>query len=86
MLSDPLTLELVPLLLVLAHHGKYTGETGLWAYYEICSFLNAGATENWDVAQEVPYAYQGNEWVGYDNVGSFKMKIVTTLIEGSFSQ
>ncbi|XP_034356560.1 chitinase-like protein 4 [Arvicanthis niloticus] len=54
--------------------GKYTSERGLWAYYEICTFLNDGATESWDAPQEVPYAYQGNQWVGYDNVKSFKMK------------
>lgn len=25
--------------------------------------------------QEVPYTYQGNEWVGYDNVKSFRLKV-----------
>uniref|UniRef100_A0A8C6MQV4 Chitinase-like 4 n=1 Tax=Mus spicilegus TaxID=10103 RepID=A0A8C6MQV4_MUSSI len=54
--------------------GKYTNEQGLLAYFEICTFLNEGATEVWDAPQEVPYAYQGNEWVGYDNVRSFKLK------------
>lgn len=54
--------------------GPYTEESGTWAYYEICSFLNDGATEAWDSAQEVPYAYQGNKWVGYDNVKSFRIK------------
>ena len=44
-------------------------------YLKICTFLNEGATEVWDAPQEVPYAYQGNEWVGYDNVRSFKLKV-----------
>nr|XP_015860466.2 chitinase-like protein 3 [Peromyscus maniculatus bairdii] len=54
--------------------GPYTEESGIWAYYEICTFLNDGATEAWDAAQEVPYAYQGSKWVGYDNVKSFHIK------------
>ena len=44
-------------------------------YLKICTFLNEGATEIFDATQEVPYAYQGNEWVGYDNVRSFKLKV-----------
>ncbi|CAO2599611.1 Acidic mammalian chitinase, partial [Lemmus lemmus] len=54
--------------------GPYTREAGFWAYYEICTFLRNGATEAWDAPQEVPYAYKGNEWVGYDNVRSFSVK------------
>ncbi|XP_069862383.1 acidic mammalian chitinase isoform X2 [Dipodomys merriami] len=54
--------------------GPYTRESGFWAYYEICTFLKDGATEAWDGPQEVPYAYQGNVWVGYDNVKSFDIK------------
>ncbi|XP_049986919.1 acidic mammalian chitinase-like [Alexandromys fortis] len=54
--------------------GPYTREAGFWAYYEICSFLRNGATEVWDASREVPYAYKGNEWVGYDNVRSFDVK------------
>ncbi|CAO2599612.1 Acidic mammalian chitinase, partial [Lemmus lemmus] len=49
--------------------GPYTREAGFWAYYE-----RNGATEAWDAPQEVPYAYKGNEWVGYDNVRSFSVK------------
>ncbi|XP_003933499.1 acidic mammalian chitinase isoform X1 [Saimiri boliviensis] len=54
--------------------GPYTRESGFLAYYEICTFLKNGATQEWDAPQEVPYAYQGNEWVGYDNVKSFEIK------------
>ncbi|XP_042535138.1 acidic mammalian chitinase isoform X1 [Dipodomys spectabilis] len=54
--------------------GPYTRESGFWAYYEICTFLKDGATEAWDGPQEVPYAYQGNVWVGYDDVKSFDIK------------
>ncbi|XP_057595590.1 acidic mammalian chitinase isoform X2 [Hippopotamus amphibius kiboko] len=54
--------------------GPYTRQAGFWAYYEICTFLKDGATQAWDTPQEVPYAYKGNEWVGYDNVKSFNIK------------
>uniref|UniRef100_A0A8D2BBP7 Acidic mammalian chitinase n=1 Tax=Sus scrofa TaxID=9823 RepID=A0A8D2BBP7_PIG len=54
--------------------GPYTKEAGFWAYYEICTFLKNGATQAWDAPQDVPYAYKGNEWVGYDNVKSFNIK------------
>ncbi|MCQ7842149.1 glycosyl hydrolase family 18 protein, partial [Salmonella enterica] len=54
--------------------GPYTRQAGFWAYYEICTFLKNGATQAWDSPQDVPYSYQGNEWVGYDNVKSFNIK------------
>ncbi|XP_060087395.1 acidic mammalian chitinase-like [Heteronotia binoei] len=54
--------------------GPYTREAGFWAYYEICTFLNS-ATKKWINDQKVPYTYSGNEWVGYDNVCSYKYKV-----------
>ncbi|NWW43423.1 CHIA chitinase, partial [Pedionomus torquatus] len=55
--------------------GPYTQEAGTLAYYEICSLLNSGATQVWDTPQDVPYAYKGSEWVGYDNIKSFNIKV-----------
>ncbi|XP_010005363.1 PREDICTED: acidic mammalian chitinase-like [Chaetura pelagica] len=55
--------------------GPYTRQAGFLAYYEICSFLDSGATQAWDDPQDVPYAYKGNEWVGYDNIKSFNIKV-----------
>nr|XP_005308335.1 acidic mammalian chitinase [Chrysemys picta bellii] len=54
--------------------GPYTRQSGFWAYYEICTFLKNGATQAWDTPQDVPYAYKGNEWLGYDNIKSFNIK------------
>ncbi|XP_053249128.1 acidic mammalian chitinase-like [Podarcis raffonei] len=54
--------------------GPYTRQAGFWAYYEICTFLKNGATQAWDAPQDVPYAYKGNEWLGYDNIKSFQIK------------
>uniref|UniRef100_A0A668AYC1 Acidic mammalian chitinase n=1 Tax=Myripristis murdjan TaxID=586833 RepID=A0A668AYC1_9TELE len=55
--------------------GPFTRQAGFWAYYEICTFLKQGATQAWDSAQDVPYAYKDGTWVGYDNVKSFQIKI-----------
>uniref|UniRef100_A0A8C8ACX6 GH18 domain-containing protein n=1 Tax=Otus sunia TaxID=257818 RepID=A0A8C8ACX6_9STRI len=55
--------------------GPYTQEAGELAYFEICTLLNSGATQVWDAPQDVPYAYKGNEWVGYDNIKSFNIKV-----------
>ncbi|XP_007948616.2 acidic mammalian chitinase [Orycteropus afer afer] len=53
--------------------GPYTQEAGTLAYFEVCSFLK-GATEVWNAPQEVPYAYKGNQWIGYGNPKSFTLK------------
>lgn len=44
-------------------------------FLKICTFLKNGATQVWDTPQDVPSASQGNEWVGYDNVRSFSIKL-----------
>ncbi|XP_074119146.1 oviduct-specific glycoprotein-like isoform X2 [Sminthopsis crassicaudata] len=53
--------------------GNYTKDAGVWAYYEICPFLEE-ATKKWIDQQRVPYAYKKNYWVGYDSVRSFAYK------------
>nr|KAF6413899.1 oviductal glycoprotein 1 [Molossus molossus] len=56
-----------------ASPGKYTKQPGFLAYYEVCSFLQR-AKRCWIDYQCVPYAYKGEEWVGYDDVTSFRHK------------
>ncbi|OWK52981.1 Acidic mammalian chitinase [Lonchura striata] len=51
-------------------------DSGDYKYFNvICTFLSSGATQAWDAPQYVPYAYKGSEWVGYDNVRSFGLKV-----------
>lgn len=50
---------------------------------QICGFLKDGATEVWNSAQDVPYAYKGNQWVGYDNIKSFGIKV--SLVQNSIT-
>ncbi|KAL0970436.1 hypothetical protein UPYG_G00241900 [Umbra pygmaea] len=56
--------------------GPFTREAGLWSYYEICdcSFLQ-GATVQWIEDQQVPFAFKGNHWVGFDNRDSYEAKV-----------
>ena len=45
------------------------------SYYEICENINKnGWTVVNDNNYKVPYAYKGNQWVGYDNQASMKLK------------
>uniref|UniRef100_A0A8D2Q239 GH18 domain-containing protein n=1 Tax=Varanus komodoensis TaxID=61221 RepID=A0A8D2Q239_VARKO len=63
--------------------GAYTQEAGTLAYFEVCTFLKNGATVVWNAPQEVPYAYNGNQWIGYDNPKSFAIK-AKWLLENNF--
>ncbi|XP_066091039.1 chitotriosidase-1 [Saccopteryx bilineata] len=53
--------------------GPFTREAGLLAYYEVCAWK--GAAERRIKDQKVPYAFLGNQWVGFDDVESFKTKV-----------
>jgi chitinase len=55
--------------------GKFTKESGILAFYEICDFLRANATLVWDEEQGVPFAYKGNQWVGFDDERSITGKM-----------
>ncbi|KAL0970438.1 hypothetical protein UPYG_G00241920 [Umbra pygmaea] len=54
--------------------GPFTSEAGFLSYYEICTFLQ-GATVQWIEDQQVPFAFKGNQWVGFDNQESYNIKV-----------
>lgn len=55
--------------------GPYTFESGFLGYNEICEKLTVEKwNQCWDTAQKVPFAYSGNQWVGYDNEESLSLK------------
>ncbi|BFZ03280.1 hypothetical protein BsWGS_06318 [Bradybaena similaris] len=54
--------------------GPYTGEAGFMAYYEVHSMIQKGARVVWLDDQKVPYAVLNNQWVGYENQESLKLK------------
>lgn len=55
--------------------GPYTGEAGTWGFNEICETMSR---EPWTVVRDTyyraPYAYKSREWIGYDDLDSFKEK------------
>ncbi|XP_036765502.2 chitotriosidase-1 isoform X2 [Manis pentadactyla] len=53
--------------------GPFTKEAGVLSYYEVCSWKEAAKHRIEE--QKVPYAVQGNQWVGFDDVESFKTKV-----------
>jgi len=56
--------------------GKWTRAKGFLGYYEICLNLKNGWTEVKGSSCTVgPYAYKGNQWVGYDSLESVKYKM-----------
>lgn len=55
--------------------GNYTGEKGFLSFFEICDLLRTGATLVWDNEQMVPYAYKDDQWVGFDDQRSLKLKV-----------
>lgn len=45
------------------------------SYYEICKkILSDGWTKKWSDEQMVPYAYGQNEWVGFEDIESLRIK------------
>ncbi|XP_050540568.1 probable chitinase 10 isoform X2 [Daktulosphaira vitifoliae] len=56
--------------------GQFTRSAGFLAYYEICIKLASG---QWNIVHDPkrrmgPYAYNGNQWVGYDDIWSIRQK------------
>ena len=57
--------------------GRFTKESGFLSFYEICDFLkDENTTLVWDNEQQVPFAYHGDQWVGFDDERSLKIKVI----------
>ncbi|XP_067664594.1 chitinase-3-like protein 2 [Haliotis asinina] len=55
--------------------GRMTREKGILAFYEICENIRLNSwTKEWIDEQNSPYAYGGDQWVGYDDVTSIGIK------------
>uniref|UniRef100_A0A3B5ASI8 GH18 domain-containing protein n=1 Tax=Stegastes partitus TaxID=144197 RepID=A0A3B5ASI8_9TELE len=62
--------------------GAPSAGSGL-AYPKVCFLVTT--IELWKQAQDVPYAYKGNQWVGCDNIKSFQIK-VDWLMKSKFGE
>lgn len=82
-LSDPAKFDIGAETLGGGDAGRYTGEEGFLSYYEICDFLHEdNTTLVWDNEQQVPFAYRGDQWVGFDDERSLRTKISWLKTEG----
>lgn len=55
--------------------GEFTRERGSLAYYEICNRIkNKGWQRKWLTKDQVPYAHNDNQWVGYEDKQSIRIK------------
>ncbi|XP_028732439.1 chitotriosidase-1 [Peromyscus leucopus] len=51
--------------------GPYTREGGILAYFEVCSWKGKHRIKD----QKAPYVFQDNQWVGFDDMESFRAKV-----------
>ena len=60
--------------------GEYTREAGFLSLFEICKYLkDDNWTREWSIEHQVPYAYSGNQWIGYDDEDSITLKVKTII-------
>ena len=60
--------------------GPYTQAAGFLSYFEICKLLSKdGWNKEWNDEQKIPYAFKDDQWVGYDDPKSIKLKVSSTL-------
>ena len=56
--------------------GPFLDDIGFLGYNEICTFLIRNHwTRVWESTQMCPYAFSGNQWVGYDDIQSTQSKL-----------
>ncbi|XP_059619537.1 chitinase-3-like protein 1 [Phlebotomus argentipes] len=55
--------------------GPYTSDPGMLGYNELCEKrLTEAWKDHWDEEQMVPYTTRGDQWIGYENEESLRIK------------
>ncbi|XP_012137363.2 chitotriosidase-1 [Megachile rotundata] len=62
--------------------GPYTREAGMLGYNEICEYIKKGWIVRRSDADKTPYAFNSDQWVGYDDVISVRKKATYINIKG----
>ena len=62
----------------LSFPGQWTGQAGYMGYHEIClNIKNNGWNKvKGDKCTVGPHAFKGNQWVGYDDLETVKIKVM----------
>ncbi|KAH9514434.1 Chitinase-3-like protein 1 [Bulinus truncatus] len=63
--------------------GEFTNVAGTLSYFEVCQYLNAGASVYRSRDQEVPHLVHDHEWVGFEDSQSLQAK-VRYVLENQF--
>ena len=61
--------------------GEYTNEEGFLSYFEICSMIRSGS--GWSTKRDSDgnvYAFNGDQWVGFDTEDAVKRKVFFLLL------
>ena len=63
--------------------GPYTGQDGFLSFYEVCLNQQDGWTTVTDPNGAMgPYAYKGNQWVGWDDIAITVAKVKYAMSKG----
>lgn len=73
-LSDPSNTDLYAPSSGGCQAGPYSQQEGILGYNEICE-LHSDYQYVWDDEQKVPHRVQGNQWIGYEDTASVKIKV-----------
>jgi len=58
--------------------GKYTRTKGILSYFEACTFPHQ--VDHLNSEERAPYAYNGDQWVGYDTPESIQYKVLLEVV------
>ena len=82
-LADPARSEVGAATVGRGRPGEFTRAGGFLAYHEICRAVEAGWSVMQDpLAAQGPYAWHGDQWVGFDDVASVRRKAELVLERG----
>ncbi|XP_037094087.1 probable chitinase 10 [Pollicipes pollicipes] len=75
-LQDPALYDIGAPVVDAGKQGRFTQEPGFVSHFEVCDFLDSeNTTLVWDHEQEVPFAFRGDQWVGFDDERSLMLKV-----------
>ena len=47
----------------------------IYSSFQLCHFIKSGTKEHYLTDEKVPFCVNGDEWVGYDNPRSVRLKV-----------